>query len=695
MFLDAAALDALLRDAGVPTVAQQLVTDEAGALGAADSIGYPVVLKLTSPTLVHKSDVGGVLIGLRDGGAVREGFRRLAALAAALELRSWSVVVAELVPAGEIEMFVGVMRDPTFGPVILVGAGGRLVELLDDIAVRRCPVDEDEALALLGETRIGAATAGYRGFAADRRGLAATVSALSRLAASRADLAAVDLNPVVPRAGGDWVTLDARAVLAPAPADPAEPPVAQASTRVRALLEARSVLLLGVSATDPGKPGNRVLAYLRRNGYAGTIHLVHPSAAQIEGVPAVASVEALPDGGIDLACIAIPAAACAGALASCGRKGVRTALVMTSGFAEAGNLAGEAELLAIAEEYGIGLCGPNTIGVISPAIGLHACFSLAQEVERPIAGAVAILAQSGALGGSLLSQAWERNLGVSHFVSVGNQAQLRIADFLHYLAEDEATGVVAVLLESAPDGGALVAALLALREREKPVVLLKVGRSAVGNAAAQSHTGALAGDARVYDAVFRELGVSLTTTPTELLDGVAALSRQPRARGRRVGVVSTSGGACALVADLCTDRALEIPELSREDGERLAEVLPAFVKPGNPVDTSAQVLADPDILSGAVRILLASERIDLVIVAITTVTGADARRLAAGLIEACQGTRVPVIVAWTIAERLAREGVGLLEAAGLAVYPALERAVAAAAVLAPASPTGAGVGAAR
>ncbi len=681
--LDAEATETALREAGIPIARQSIAVTAESARAAAEAIGYPVVLKLISPSLVHKSDAGGVLLGLEDGISVARGAHELEELAGRLELDPWHLLVQEQVPAADLEILVGFKRDPTFGPVVLVGAGGRLVELLDDVAMRRCPINTTQARELLADTRVGSAAGGYRGARTDLDALAQIVSELSLLADRRPEFQAVDLNPIVPRVNGSWAAVDARIVTTTTPSR-VRAASADRVSLVRSLLEARSVVVLGVSTSDEEKPGRKVLSYLIENGYQGTLYVVHPTAQEIDGIRAYPSIGAVPEESIDLACLAIPAGSCAEALRECGSSGVRTAMVLTSGFAESGDDTGERELVRIARSNGVGLCGPNTVGIISPRLGLHACFSRGQEMRPASAGGIAIVAQSGALGGSLLSRLWARGLGLSRFISVGNQADLNVADYLSYLAEDNETSVVGVLLESAPDGDALAAALERLQTNGKPMVMLKVGRSEAGNAAALSHTGSLAGDARVYDAVLAETGARSVRTITGLLDAVQALALQPRARGRRVGIVSSSGGACGIAADLCDEHGLEIPALDESDIEQLEKLLPAFVEARNPVDTSAQTLTDTTLLSNAVQVLLDSSRVDVLILVITTVVDPHAVHVAEALTAVCAEKRVPVVVAWTVAGELARGGRVVLERAHVPVYPDIDRAVSAAAALVPA-----------
>ena len=683
-FLDATAVAALLVGAGVPTAAQRTCNGAEETVAAAAAIGFPVALKLVAPGLVHKSDVGGVLLDIRSPDDAQRGYAELAEIAAKLGLEAWSVLVQELAGRSDIELFIGLKRDPTFGPIVLVGAGGRLVEILDDLAIRRCPVDEAGARALLAETTAGRAVAGYRGRPLDPEGVARAISRVSQLPLLVPGLEELDVNPLSLDRDGRWRVFDARALVAgersagaPAAARPPRRSVDEGARQVAAIFEARSIVVVGASATDPAKPGSKVLGYLDRHGYDGAVYVVHPTAAEIAGRPCYPSIEALPAGPLDLVCLTIPAAGCADALDRCGKRGVQAAVVMSSGFGEAGADAAEQELGRIADRHGIALCGPNTIGVVGPWERLYVSFSGALETAEPRAGGIAFVTQSGALGGSLLSQAWERGLGVSRFASVGNQTGLAIADYLAYLAADPRTRVACVVLESVVDGPALLEALARMRLAGKPVIALKTGRSAVGQSAVRSHTGALAGDARVCDAILREAGALSVATLTELVDAAAILERPPLPRGPRVGIVSTSGGGCAVAADLCAAARLEVPALTDAERDALAQALPSFAATQNPVDVTAQILVDPELIARTLRIMLASERIDSVLVVLTTVTDPRAREIAAHVAECARASGKPLAVAWTVARQLAEGGLSTLEREGVPLFPSIERAVAA------------------
>jgi acyl-CoA synthetase (NDP forming) len=693
MLLDAAELTARLAAAGVRQAPQALCPDAAAAVAAAAAMAGPVALKLVSPDLVHKSDVGGVRLGLFEAGQVRAAAADLVALAAGLGLGQWRLLVQQMVPACDVEVFVGLKRDAVFGPMVVVGAGGRLVELLPSVALRTAPVSVDRARAMLLEVPVGRVLAGHRGTASTLDSMAELVSRASTLLERHPDLAEVDLNPVLADGRGA-VAVDSRAVIGTAQAQ------AQAQARVQAqasthaapagpaspdltpLLEPASILVVGASSSGARLPGNAVLRYLRKFGYQGRVHVVHPTAASIDGYPAVAGLADLAGQRVDLACVGVAAARSLDVLEECGKLGVAAAIVFGSGFSEVGEHAAERRLAAAAARYGMLLCGPNTVGVISPAHGVHACFSQAQEADAALAGTVALVTQSGALGGSLLSQAWPRGIGISRFISVGNQARLSVADYLDYLVADRSTSTVAVLLEGVPDGLRLADSVRRLRTAGKAVCLMKVGRGAAGARAVQSHTGAIAGDYAVFRSVLNEAGAILVDSVTELLDVLALhASGLASVTGARMGVLSTSGGACGMVADLCERYGFVLPQFSRELQGELAEVLPSFAATVNPVDVTGQVITEPALYGRALELVLRSDEVDLVKIMLTTVAGTQATQIATEIAAQVRAAAKPVLVTWTVAPTIAAEAFGVLTAAGLPVFPDPARAIRAAALV--------------
>lgn len=367
---------------------------------------------------------------------------------------------------------------------------------------------------------------------------------------------------------------------------------------MEAFFAARGIAIVGAS-DDITKIGGRPVHLLKKYGYAGPVYPVNPRSAVVQGLAAYPSVRDLPTAP-DMAVLAVPAAATADALRDCAARGVKAAVVLTSGFAEAGpeGAAMQAELVRIARDAGMRLLGPNCLGTVSVTDGVIGSFTIVLEEDMPPAGNVGIVSQSGNIGSYVMQAVAHRGLGVSQFVATGNEADVDVADGIAALAADPGTRVILCIMETCRDAGRLIAALGMARAAGKPVLVLKIGATESGQAAAASHTGALAGSDAVFDAVFRRHGALRAGSLEELLDVGHAASQLMPGRlpaGNRVTLVAASGGFGIMMADAATRAGLALPPLSPATQARIAEAVPT-AGTGNPVDASAQMSSRPDIL---------------------------------------------------------------------------------------------------
>lgn len=664
---------AVLSAYGIPQPREAVAMTEAEAVEAARHLGFPVVLKLCSPDILHKSDAGGVKLGLRDEAQVRSALHDLRSAAGQRSARFAGVLVQEQV-SGDVEVIVGARYDPTFGPVVLVGLGGILAELLEDTALRLAPVSADAARRMLGELRGSRLLAGFRGRAGvDLESLAALIATVSRLAVEL-PLAELDLNPVILKAGGSGaVAVDRRLILRHGePAEPA-PLLGDARAAVKRLLAPSSVVVVGASR-DLAKVGGRLLHFLTLHNFPGKVFAVNPRGEAVGSVPTVKSIEELPE-PVDLACIVVPLEACEAALKACGAKGIRSAIIFTSGFAEAGNVEAERRLVASARAAGVRFCGPNCLGILNPEARFLASFSGALNMPPLPGGEIAYLSQSGALGGSFMTRLWDRGIAISRFVSVGNQADLDTSDYIDALVDDPAARVIALFLEGVSDGRKLCAALTRAREAGKPVVVYKAGRSQEGQAAVRSHTGALAGDDAVYTAAFRQCGAVRVQDMPALFEAAVALAWQPSPPGPRVGIISTSGGACGILADECRRYGFEVPELPPSARRRVEAEIPAFGVSRNPIDVTAQMLGRPTMFRNVLAILAEEPGIDAILIMLTTLTDPLAEQVAGDIAAAVRGLNKPVLAGWIVTPSLAKKGMTRLVEAKIPLYDSPERVV--------------------
>lgn len=376
----------------------------------------------------------------------------------------------------------------------------------------------------------------------------------------------------------------------------------------------RSVAIIGASS-DPERIGGRPLRFLIEAGFAGALYPVNTSGhAELQGRRAYRNVTDIVE-PIDHAIVAVPLAAVEQAVADCARQGVKAAQVFTAGFAEAGpeGAALQRRLVEIARGAGMRLIGPNALGLINPAIGLFATFSTLLNGLKPGAGRIGLATQSGAFGSATYGAAALRGLGLSVAVATGNEADVDVAECIAYLAQDPGTRVICTALEACRDGAALREALLAAADAGKPVVAMKIGRSALGAAAAATHTGGLAGNDAVFDAILEECGAVRASSIDEMLDIAQycdAAAQLPT--GPRIGVVTGSGGIGVLIADEAEPLNLTLPPLPEKALRALQAVLP-FAVPANPFDTTAQVTSVPQGIERTVEAMLAEGGCDTVI----------------------------------------------------------------------------------
>ena len=356
-----------------------------------------------------------------------------------------------------------------------------------------------------------------------------------------------------------------------------------------ALLRPESVAILGASDTAT-RIGGRSLGYMLQRPFAGRIYPINPNRPQVQGVPAYAQVADLPEAP-DVAIVALAAPLLPDAIDALVARGTRSAVVFSSGFAEVGpeGVALQADILARAQAGGMRLLGPNTLGLLNTRNNFWGTFTSTLEADFPRTGRIGIASQSGAYGAHMLAAAMGRDLGISAFVTTGNEADITTADAIGWMAEDEDTDVIVAYLEGIRSGDRLVAALDRARSARKPVIVMKAGRSALGSAAAQSHTASLAGNDAVADAVLRELGAIRIDSTQQALDFAEAAARKIYPVGNTLGVLTVSGGAGILIADDAERLGLPMPELPAAAQAELSGLL-SFAATRNPVDCTAQAL---------------------------------------------------------------------------------------------------------
>tara|TARA_R110002124_G_scaffold11573_1_gene54769 strand:- start:561 stop:1976 length:1416 start_codon:yes stop_codon:yes gene_type:complete len=408
------------------------------------------------------------------------------------------------------------------------------------------------------------------------------------------------------------------------------------------LFNPRSIAVVGASRTK-GKLGQAVLALLKKNGYGGKIIPVNPSGGEIEGLQAVRSLDEI-EGAVDVVVLATPVGIALDALEACKALDVKMVVGVTSGFSEAGDDGheNEARLRRIMHDAPFYLIGPNCEGVVKPSADLQLTFSPMFDGLRP--GPVAMISQSGALAGLMALRLGERGVGINAIVSSGNETDLTAADLLDYLGNDPETRVVLCYVEELREGRRFVEAARRLTDAGKHVVAVKGGRSRAGSRAVQSHTGAMAGDDRVISAIFRETGVIRARESVAAVDAVTALAAGRKPAGKRVGIISVTGGLGVEMTDLAESAGFEVPVLAETTQTALSQYVPFYGSVTNPVDLTGVVLANPTYVGRCLEAVAADPGVDI---AIAIVTFVPDQLFIEALAEAYEKTNKPVLIIWT------------------------------------------------
>ncbi|MFI5956065.1 acetate--CoA ligase family protein [Cryptosporangium sp. NPDC051539] len=563
---------------GISTPGEGLAANPEDAVVLATRMGFPVVLKIVSPDILHKTEAGGVIVGVTDAAAAADAYRTIVRNAREYDpdARIAGVQVQQMLTAGH-EVIIGAVSDPTFGKIVAFGLGGVLVEVLKDVTFRLAPTSPETARSMVEGIKAAEILRGVRGAEpADAEALAQLISRVSDLVTDFPEISEVDLNPVLATATSA-TAVDVRILVGAAAEPPARFTREEILASMNRIMRPASVAVIGASAED-GKIGNSVMKNLVNGGFAGKIHPVNPKASDILGLPAVAGINDI-EGDVDVAIFAIPAKFVPAALEEAGAKGVAGAILIPSGFGETGNQELQDEVVAIARKHGVRILGPNIYGYYYTPQHLSATFCTPYDVP----GGVALSSQSGGIGMAILGFSRSARMGVSAIVGVGNKADLDEDDLLTFFEDDEHTQLIAMHLEDLKDGRAFAETAQRV-SKHKPVIVLKAGRTAEGARAAGSHTGALAGDDVVYDDILRESGVIRAPGLNDLLEYARGLPQLPTPKGENVVIITGAGGSGVLLSDACVDNGLSLMRIPEDLDQAFRAFIPPFGAAGNPVD---------------------------------------------------------------------------------------------------------------
>ncbi len=567
---------------GIPTPGEGLATSAEETATLATEIGFPVVLKIVSPEILHKTDAGGVLVGVEDAEAAAKGYDEIVRNAKAYDANATitGVQVQQMLQSTPDvqEVIIGAVTDPTFGKIVAFGMGGVLVEVLKDVTFRLAPVTADEATSMVEGIQAAEILNGVRGApGVDKDAVASIITALSDLVNDFPQFAEVDLNPVLAAKGGA-TAVDVRIIVDEAAGQPVERfSQEEILTSMNRIMKPKAIAVIGASNED-GKIGNSVMKNLINGGYEGDIYPINPKSDEVLGKKAYKAITDVDD-DIDVAVFTVPAKFVAGALEQCGEKGVAGAILIPSGFAETGNVDLQNEAVAIARKHGVRILGPNIYGYYYTPENLCATFCTPYDVK----GGVALSSQSGGIGMAILGFSRSSKMGVSAIVGVGNKSDIDEDDLLTFFEQDDNTNIIAMHLEDLKDGRYFAETAKRVSEK-KPVVVLKAGRTDMGARAASSHTGALAGNDKVYDDILRQSGVVRAPGLNEMLQYARGLPVLPTPKGENVVIITGAGGSGVLLSDAVVDNGLELMDIPDDLAKQFDEYIPPFGASGNPVD---------------------------------------------------------------------------------------------------------------
>lgn len=599
----------LLADYGIKVPPYALVTTPGEAEKKATEIGFPLVAKVVSPEILHKTDVKGVKVGIKSGSEAEAVFSEMYdRLSKQYQIKG--ILLEKMVPPG-IEIIIGLQNDAQFGPVLMVGLGGILTEVFQDVSFRVLPINENDAEEMLKDLKGSKLLKGFRGSEAIDIGV--LKDALLNIGRLGIDLApyfeSVDFNPVIlyPR---DYCVVDAKIILRDSINSDIISMAKPNSTYMDLFFNAKSIALIGASP-EVGKIGNSVLESLVKHDYKGKVYPVNAKGyPEILGIKSYKNLEDISD-PIELVVVTVDLRFVPDLLRTSGAKGIHNMVIISGGGKELGGerAAIEQQVKELSSNLGIRIIGPNCIGVFNGDNRLDCAFQGHQRMLRPKKGDVAFLSQSGTVGIAFMETA--DSFGMSKMISYGNRSDVDEADMIWYLSEDPETKVLGLYVEGLGDGRKFInAAKDVIKNRKKPIVVFKNGRSSRGAKQAASHTGSLGGTYKVVKGAFDQVGIISVDSYEELTGSLKALTWQPVPSGNRVAMVTNGAGPIIAAIDQFDRLGLQLAELTEETKQKLKDHYPPTYVIGNPCDVTGS--ANTSDYSFAIQAFLDDPNVDIV-----------------------------------------------------------------------------------
>jgi 3-hydroxypropionyl-CoA synthetase (ADP-forming) len=581
----------VLTEYGVKVPPYALVTNEAEAESKSRQMGFPLVAKIVSPQILHKTDVKGVKVGLQNEAQVKETFSDMhGRLSKQYSVKG--VLLEKMMPSGA-ELIVGLQNDPQFGPIIMVGIGGIYTEVFKDVTFRVLPITKQDALDMINDLKGKKILEGFRGAAPiDKDMIASALVSIGNLGTEMAThYESIDFNPVI-FYEKDYYVVDAKILLRQQKDENAVSKAQPDSSYMNLFFDAQSIALIGASP-EAGKVGNSVLESMVKHDYKGKVYPVNAKGyPEIMGIKAYKSLEDIPD-KVELVVVTVDLKFVPELLKQAAKKGIHNFVVISGGGKELGGerAAIEAEVKRLSQELKIRIIGPNCIGMFNGANRLDCAFQGHARMLRPKNGNVAFLSQSGTVGIAFMESS--DVFGMSKMISYGNRSDVDEADMIWYLSEDPNTKVIGLYVEGLGDGRKFMnTAKKVIAERKKPIVVFKNGRTARGAKQAASHTGSLGGSYGVVKGALDQAGVIGVDSYEELTAALKALNWQPVPKGSRVAMVTNGAGPIIAAIDSFERLGLQVAELSEQTKKAFKEHYPPTYVIGNPCDITGSANAD-------------------------------------------------------------------------------------------------------
>ena len=581
----------ILGEYGIKVPKYALVTSGDEAVQKSKEIGFPLVAKIVSPDILHKTDVGGVKVGLSSEAEVKEAFDDMFnRLKEKFDVKG--VLLEEMVPKG-VELIVGLQNDFQFGPSIMVGLGGIYTELFKDVSFRVLPVTKNDAVKMLESLRGKDILKGFRGSKSiDLDMLSQAIVNIGNLGVDMAGkYESIDFNPVVVYPDSYYV-VDAKIILKEKSSDDAISKASPDSSYMDLFFNAKSVALIGASPEE-GKIGNSVMESLVKHDYKGKVYPVNAKGyPEIMGVKAYKNLMDIEE-PVDVVIVTVDLKFVPDLLVECGKKNIHNMVVISGGGKELGGerAAIEKRVQDLSRDLKVRIIGPNCIGIFNGENRLDCAFQGHLRMLRPKQGNVSFLSQSGTVGIAFMETS--DAFGLSKMISYGNRSDVDEADMIHYLAQDPSTNVIGLYVEGLGDGRKFMnSAKNVIKQYQKPIVVFKNGRSTRGAKQAASHTGSLGGSFAVISGAFEQTGIISVDSYEELTSALKALTWQPVPKGNKIAMVTNGAGPIIAAIDNFERLNLELAQLSDQTMKSFKEHYPATYVIGNPCDVTGSASAD-------------------------------------------------------------------------------------------------------